>query len=174
MINSYLMFESDRLWIRPTTEEDAHLILEVFNSPGALTFIGDRNIHSINDAIKFIQDRTLKQLNTLGFSNFTLIEKLTGTKVGVAGLFKRPSMATVDLGYALLPEFEKRGFAREASRCLLKVAKDKFLLTRLSAITHPKNQSSKRLLVDLGFKFKDQRVVEGIQGTSDYYEITLE
>jgi len=49
-MSKYLSFESDRLHIRPTTEEDAELILAIFTAPKAIRFIGDRNLHSEEDA----------------------------------------------------------------------------------------------------------------------------
>jgi RimJ/RimL family protein N-acetyltransferase len=43
--------ETERLLLRPFNTDDAPFILELVNSPGWLQFIGDRNIHSIEDAV---------------------------------------------------------------------------------------------------------------------------
>lgn len=169
MRRDYLFFESDRLFIRPTTEEDAELILSVFNTSGALTYIGDRNIHNLKDAIAFIQSRTLKQLRERGFANYTLLVKESGTKVGVCGLYARPGLEHVDLGYALLQEHEGRGYATEACETLMSAAKEVFHLPALDAITHPENERSQRLLRKLGFDEMGPIALDGYAGESVLY-----
>ncbi|MGB1152024.1 MAG: GNAT family N-acetyltransferase, partial [Schleiferiaceae bacterium] len=86
-MSSYLSFESDRLYLRPTTEEDAALVLSILTAPKALKFIGDRNLHSEEDAREYIRQRALPQLRDRGYANYTLVTKETGTKVGVCGLY---------------------------------------------------------------------------------------
>ena len=46
---------TQRLCIREVTIEDAAFILELFNTPDWLRFIGDRQIHTLSDAEKYIQ-----------------------------------------------------------------------------------------------------------------------
>lgn len=110
-MSSYLSFESDRLYLRPTTEEDAALVLAILTAPKALKFIGDRNLHSEEDAREYIRHRSLVQLRERGYANYTLVTKETGTKVGVCGLYVRPDLELIDLGYALQPDHEALGFA---------------------------------------------------------------
>ena len=82
-MSSYLSFESDRLYLRPTTEEDAALVLSILTAPKALKFIGDRNLQTEEDAREYIRQRALTQLRERGYANYTLVTKDTGTKVGV-------------------------------------------------------------------------------------------
>jgi RimJ/RimL family protein N-acetyltransferase len=168
-----MMFESERLWLRPTTQEDAEFILQVFNSPGALRFIGDRNLHSREDSLNFLEARTLKQLEERGHGTYTVVEKSQGEKVGVCGVYYRPGLERPDLGYALLPAHEGKGYAREASLCLMEVCPTAFGITELAAITHPENARSGSLLKKLGFQYVDERTIEGMGGSSHYYEIDL-
>lgn len=172
-MNKFLMFATDRLWLRPTLEEDADFIVEVFNTPGALRFIGDRDINSKEQAQEFIFNRPLVQLEKLGYSNYTIVERVTGAKVGVAGLYERPYLDYADMGYALLPDYEGKGYAREASRRLLVAAQEDFELDTVCAITHPENHKSSALLLDLGFRQVDEVELPDIKGTSLYFEIDL-
>ena len=173
MRNKYLSFESERLYLRPTTEEDAALIFEIFTQEKAIRFIGDRNFLNQDDACEYIRARTLKQLHELGYGNYTLILKSTGQKVGVTGLFVPPGLTIIDLGYALLPSYEGNGYAREASRRLMQAAKEDFAQEKLSAITHPENTVSITLLKDLGFKHFGLKSIEGYDDPSEYFEVTL-
>ena len=45
-------FQSERLIIRPTLEEDADLIFQLMNSPKFIKYIGDRQLYSVEDRWK--------------------------------------------------------------------------------------------------------------------------
>ena len=63
-------------------------------------------------------------------------------------------MDDVDIGFALLPEFESQGFGYEASQVIMQLAKEKFNLKRIVAITLPSNINSIKLLEKLGLSFE--------------------
>lgn len=153
MSKKYLSFETVRLVIRPTNICDAAFIYELLNSPKWLQYIGDRNIKSIPDAQHYIEEKMLPQLQMLGFSNNTVLLKSSGIKIGTCGLYDREGIDGIDIGFAFLPAFEKKGFAFEASKEILHAAKYEFKLTALSAITLPSNHDSQHLLLKLGFIF---------------------
>jgi len=153
MINSYKTFETKRLFIRPMGEEDAEFFLELVNSPKWIKFIGDRKVQTIKDAEDYIKARMLPQLKRLGFGNNVVIRKEDGVKVGSCGLYDREGLEGIDIGYAMLPRFEKLGFAFESVSNLMRFANEEFSISKLSAITLVENDSSKNLLVKLGFTF---------------------
>jgi len=172
-MSSYLSFESDRLYLRPTTDEAAALVLAILTAPKALKFIGDRNLHSEEDAREYIRHRALVQLRERGYANYTLVTKETGTKVGVCGLYVRPDLELIDLGYALHPVHEGQVYAREASKRIMQAAKECFGQLKLSAITHGENTASIKVLEALGFTHLGQKTVAGYDGPSEYFEVEL-
>ncbi len=155
-IQNHKIFETERLTIRPTALEDATFIFELFNSPKWLQFIGDRKIRSVENAKNYISNRMHPQLKKLGFSNYTVIRKSDNLKIGTCGLYDREGLNGIDIGFAFLPEFEKQGFAFEATSVILKAAKDDFDIEELNAITLEKNTGSRKLLEKLGFDFKER------------------
>ena len=70
-----MSFRSDRLIIRPTLEQDSDLIYQLMNSPKFIKYVGDRQLYSMEDAEKYIQDKMLPQLHSHGYSNYSLINK---------------------------------------------------------------------------------------------------
>ena len=46
-MSKFKIFETDRLILKPTSEEDAEFIFELLNTPKWLKYIGDRNVKSI-------------------------------------------------------------------------------------------------------------------------------
>ncbi|MBL0260578.1 MAG: GNAT family N-acetyltransferase [Saprospiraceae bacterium] len=152
-MKKYQKFETERLFIRPTTEEDAAFLLELMNSPKWLKFIGDRKVHSIRDALQYIRAKMLPQLRHLGFSNYTILLKSNQQKIGTCGLFDREGLEGIDIGFALLPDFEKQGYAFEAASIMRDSAFELFGVRFLSAITTDDNHSSQKLITALGLVF---------------------
>ena len=146
-------FETQRLFIRPTSEEDADLIFQLMNAPKFLKFVGDRRIYSIPDALKYIQTNMLPQLYNLGYSNYSLIEKISGDKIGICGIYDRDGLDGVEIGFGLLPKYEGSGYAYESSSRLIKAGFEEFEIQEIKAIVSKQNISSQRLLEKLGFEF---------------------
>lgn len=148
----YQRFQTTRLLIRPTLEKDASFILNLFNSPKWLKYIGDRNLKTVEQAQHYIKEKMLPQLHELGYSNYTIIRKEDKEKIGICGLYNRESLDGIDLGFAFLSDYEGKGYAFEASSKITQVAFDIFKLPLLRAITDTDNLSSQKLLKKLGFK----------------------
>ena len=145
-------FESERLLIRPTLEQDAELIYKLMNTPKFIKYVGDRGLNSIGDAEKYIKDKMLPQLNTHGYSNYSLITKSNGIKVGTCGLYDRDGVDGIDIGFGLLTQYEGHGYAYEAASKLMKVAIEEFEIEEIKGITSKKNISSQQLLEKLGLE----------------------
>lgn len=155
MNTNFQQFETERLLLKPTDITDAKFILELYNTPKWLQFIGDRNIHSEADAAKYIQEKMLPQFLRLGFGNYTVIEKVSDTKIGLCGLYDREGIEGIDLGFAFLPDFEGKGYGFECASKLIEASKDAFQLSELCAITNEDNEASQKLLLKLGFLYKE-------------------
>lgn len=161
-------FETDRLVLQPTTEEDAEFILELLNSPKWLENIGDRNVHTVEDAKQYIKNRISPQFEKLGFSNYTLIRKSDGLKIGSCGLYDREGVEGIDIGFALLPPFEGLGYGFESASKVLEIGRTVFNLERFSAITTKNNLASQRLIEKLGLRY-----IETIRIPNDEEELLL-
>ena len=146
----YATFETDRLFLQPTCEEDAPFILNLLNTPKWLQFVGDRNVKTVDEARIYINERMLPQLERLGYSNYTLIRKEDHAKLGCCGLYDREGLEGVDIGFALMPEFEGKGYALEASREILRAAREEFKIAKIKGITSKEHHASQKLLEKLG------------------------
>lgn len=151
-MNEYKIFETERLILRPTAEEDAEFIFELFNTPKWIKYIGDRNISSVESAGNYIKTKMLPQLKRLGYSNYTLIRKSDRNKIGTCGLFDRDGLEGIDIGFAFLPQYEKQGYALEAAIKIKNAGFDEFGIKHISAITTKDNLSSQKLLEKLGLE----------------------
>ena len=152
-MKKYAHFETERLVLQPTTEEDAGFILELLNSPKWLEYIGDRKVYTEEDAKQYIKNKISPQLEKLGFANYTLIRKSDGLKIGSCGLYDREGVEGIDIGFALLPAFEGLGYGFESASKVLEIGKTKFNIDRFSAITTKNNLASQRLIEKLGLRY---------------------
>lgn len=151
-MKKYKQFETERLILRPTGQEDAAFLLELLNSPKWLKYIGDRKVYTEDQASDYIKIKIIPQLERLGYANYTVIRKTDNLKVGMCGLYDREGLEGIDLGFAFLPQHEKKGYAFESASMLKEAAKMFFRLESLNAITNPDNLDSQKLLIRLGFE----------------------
>lgn len=147
--------ETNRLLISKITLRDAKFFIELANSPNWLKYIGDRKVKTVKDAKAYLKNGTLKSYKEFGFGFYkiTLKEK-NNMPIGICGLIKREQLDEVDIGFALLPEYESKGFGFESSAIVLKLAKEKFCLKKIVAITLPTNKNSIKLLEKLGLTYE--------------------
>ncbi len=149
-----LVLETDRLFLRQLSTEDAEFILELVNEPSWLRFIGDKGVRTIDDACKYILQGPVASYERFGFGLYLTELKDSGKPIGICGLVKRESLADPDIGFAFLPGFWGKGYAFESAAAVLGFAKSAFGLNRILAITAPDNHSSIRLLAKLGLSFE--------------------
>lgn len=151
---AYKTFETERLILRPTVEEDAPFVLALMNTPKWHQYIGDRNVNTLDDAKAYIAEKMQPQLIRLGYGNYTVIRKTDQAKMGSCGLYDREGMEGIDIGFAFLPPYEGKGYGYESANKIKQVAFDEFGLELIRAITSKKNIGSQRLLEKLGLKLK--------------------
>lgn len=162
-----IISETQRLVLRQMTIGDAAFILELLNDPAWLRFIGDKGVHTIDDAQAYILDGPVAMYESLGFGLWLVELKTSRVPIGICGLIKRDSLEDVDIGYAFLPEHRAQGYALESSAACLHYGHSKLGLRRIVAITDPDNQRSVRLLEKLEMRSA------GIQKTAGPDDDTL-
>ncbi|MFD2542655.1 GNAT family N-acetyltransferase [Lacinutrix gracilariae] len=149
-----IVAETERLTLSKFTLADAPFLLQLVNTPHWLKYIGDRNIKTIEAAKDYITNTHLKSYNTNKFGFYKLNVKENNTPIGACGLLKRDTLEHADIGFAMLPEYEGKGYGSEASLAVLKLAKETFQLKKVLAITLPTNANSIKLLEKLGLSYQ--------------------
>ncbi len=145
--------ESERLDIRQLRFSDAPFILELLNTDGWLKHIGDRGVKTIKNAEGYISSGPQEGYKKIGHGLMLLVEKYSNQKVGICGLLQRDYLDHPDIGYALLPAFEKRGYVSEACRSIIAWHKEHGEIDSVCAIVNHDNERSIKLLIHLDFIF---------------------
>jgi len=145
--------QTERLTIRPFTEDDAPFVLELLNDPSFIENIGDRKVRSEEDARAYIR-RIQASYENHQFGLSPVILNETQEKIGMCGLIKRPALDDPDVGYAFLPRFWSKGYAIESVLAVIQDGKTRLGLKRLVAIVDPKNHPSLRVLEHAGLTYE--------------------
>ncbi len=151
-----VLARTPRLVLRELVHDDAAFIMELVNDPAWLRFIGDRNVHSLEDARGYIDKIRDGSYAVHGFGLWAVTALATGEALGMCGLIKRDTLEHVDLGFAFLERHRGRGYAREAATAVVELARARFGLAKLVAITSLDNTASQHVLESLGFRFENQ------------------
>lgn len=155
---------TERLTIRRFTLDDAAFIVRLLNDPDWLRFIGDKSVHSEDDARRYLTSGPLAMYERHGVGLCAVESNADGATIGMCGLIRRDGLDDVDLGYAFLPEARGQGFATEAASAVLDEGFNAHGIRRIVAITDPDNAASARVLESIGMRY--ERNVE-LPWTSD-------
>jgi RimJ/RimL family protein N-acetyltransferase len=77
-----------------------------------------------------------------------------GVPIGICGLLKRESLEDVDIGFAFLPQFWRKGYAFESASEVMTHGRKVVGLKRIVAMTSPDNDASIKVLEKLGLRFE--------------------
>ena len=162
------ILETERLYLCHLSISDAPFIIELLNDPSFIQNIGDRNVRTIADAEAYISKGPITSYEKNGFGLDLVVLKETGESIGICGLIKRDTLEDVDIGYAFLPKFWKKGYGAESALAVLEYGLKVKGLKRIVAITLEANRGSVRVLEKIGLKFEKM-----IKLTGDDEELML-
>jgi RimJ/RimL family protein N-acetyltransferase len=168
-----VVLETERLRLRRLNAADAPFVLRLVNDPDWLRYIGDRGVRTVADAERYLADGPIAMYARHGFGLFAVERKDDPSALGICGLLRRETLPDVDIGFAFLPEFRGRGYAREAARATLEWARNVLRLPRVIAITAPDNARSQALLERIGLRYeKTAALADGADAA--FYGVTWE
>jgi ribosomal-protein-alanine N-acetyltransferase len=147
---------TDRLYLDLIDTDDCDFIIALVNSKGWIENIGDRNIHSRDEALAYIKRIQV----TENFFYWVVRIKNSKRPIGIISFLKRSYLEHFDIGFAFLPEFGNQGYAYEASGAVLQMASQIPLFNIVLATTLYSNKRSINLLIKLGFRFEKEIEIE--------------
>ena len=149
-----MRLHTERLAIRPFTEDDAGFILKLVNDADWLRFIGDKQVRCLDDARRYLREGPMAMWTRHGHGLCCVERASDGAAIGMCGLIKRDSLDDVDLGFAFLPAARGQGYAREAAAATIAHGFASLSLKRIVAITDIDNVASARVLENVGLRFE--------------------
>jgi ribosomal-protein-alanine N-acetyltransferase len=160
--------------MRGLSGDGAACIYRRVNDPQWLRFIGDKQVHDLDGARHYIDSGPRAMYRQFGFGLNLVSLKDDATAIGICGLLQRDSLADPDLGFAFLPEYRGRGYAREAAEAVVHHGFSTLEQARIVALVNSANQASIRLLEKLGFNLDREIKMEPNGTPVDLYSIQTE
>lgn len=142
---------TERLQLRPLADDDAAFIIALLNEPAFIQNIGDKQVRTTDDALRYIDSGPRASLRQHGFALLRVGLRENDQPIGICGLIRRDTLPDVDLGFAFLSAYHGRGYAIEAARAVMDHARVTLKLARVLAITMQTNAGSIRVLETAGF-----------------------
>lgn len=149
-----IVARTPRLVLRELARADAPFMLTLLNDPGFLANVGDRGVRSLEQAADYITAGPLASYAAHGFGLYAVLVTGDAAPIGLCGLLRRDTHPDVEIGFALLPGGRGHGFALEAAEATMRLARERFGLRRVVAITAPENEASIGILSRLGLRFE--------------------
>jgi len=146
------ILQTKRLSLEEATIADAPFILKLLNSPGWLQFIGDTEIRTLEAAQKYIEYKLIKSYKENGFGMFKMVRQSDQAILGMCGLLNRTTLSDIDIGFAILAQYGRKGYTYEAASAILDYAQFNLKLKKVIGLTSMKNIKSQNLLLKLGLK----------------------
>jgi RimJ/RimL family protein N-acetyltransferase len=149
-----MIVETPRLRIRELTIDDAEFVFRLVNEPSFLANIGDKGVRNLEDAKQFILKSPWTCQEKHGHGQFLVELKEGGDPVGVCGLLYREALDVTDVGFAILPQYWRRGIAYEAASAVLEYGHSTLGIDTIVGLTSEDNLASIGVLEKLGMNFE--------------------
>ena len=152
------------------TRDHAEYLAEMNRDPEVMATLG--GVRTPEESAEFLR-RNLEHWDHNGFGQW-MFRDVTGQLVGRGGLrWIDPSVGEeiVEVGYAFQRSAWGMGLATEATTGVIEIARDRYGMEQLGAITLVTNTGSIRVLTKCGFTF--EREVMHPAGLHRFFRLTL-
>ncbi|MEZ2371079.1 GNAT family N-acetyltransferase [Arthrobacter sp. RCC_34] len=141
---------TSRLRFREMTPSDLDAMARLLGDPTVMEFYPRPKTRP--EALAWIEwnQRNYRELG----HGLWVVEDHDGTFIGDCGLtWQRVNgLPRLEVGYHVVPEFQRRGLATEAAQVCRDFARDVLEAQELVAIIHPENRASRRVAEKLGMR----------------------
>ena len=154
--------ETERLLLRRLTPVDADALHRCTGDPAVMRYWHpgpDADLAATGARIAEIEGHWRQN----GFGDFGVVARDSGALIGFAGLHHIAGMAEVNLGYALLPAYWRRGLGAELCAALLAHGFTDLRLPEIVAVVDPRNLASVALAERSGLAINRETTWQGQQ-----------
>lgn len=152
--------DTGRLYLEPLEATDLPILHSILTDEFVRRYLFDDQIIPISQSAEILET-VLDTFSTKGYGLWLLYLKNSLEMVGFVGLYSFFSEPQPQLLYALLPPYVKKGYATEASRCIIRYAFEKLGYTYLTASCDVPNTASVQVMKRLGMELVKEEEIEG-------------
>jgi [ribosomal protein S5]-alanine N-acetyltransferase len=144
-----MIFETERLYVTRWKPRDLNALHELYNDPAIKEFILPQL--TIEETRHIFEDQLSLYGSHFPFGRYFIVEKLSNHFIGLLLLRKHNRKNEVEIGYSLVKNHWKKGYATEVVRKSIDWLFDSKQFSSIYAITGLNNENSKNVLLKCGF-----------------------
>ncbi len=167
------IMETKRTLIREFSMEDLDALFHLYEGPHITDYMEPLYPYEEEKAYEETYIKNVYGLHDYGM--WLVVDKASGEIMGRAGIETRGGISgvnkdcfeddrsdgdTVELGYLIREDFQKKGYATEVCQAIVDYAFSELGKKRIYAQVDEKNEISKKLLKKLGFEYKGAELFE--------------
>ena len=142
----FKILKTERLILRQITPEDVEEIFELLTNKEVNKHYGRPRANKLEDACKYIQ-KILTAINNNELCYWGICMKGEQKIVGTVCLWNpRLDEKTIELGYELLPQFQRKGIMQEVLPQVIRFAFEELKFEKIDAWPNVENERSLKLL----------------------------
>jgi ribosomal-protein-alanine N-acetyltransferase len=150
--NPFPKIKTKRLLLRRLIKEDTEQIFKLRADESVMKFIGKKPIDSMKEAIDFFNLVDNSLINNSGITWALALKESPEKMIGTMGFWRLiKENYRAEVGYMLLPEYWKKGLAKEALLKVIDYGFNEMKLHSIEAHISPRNTASALLLEKTGF-----------------------
>lgn len=146
------ILETERLFLRELTPEDADFAYHLNLDPEVIRYTGDVAFTNPEEARDFLKN--YDHYRTYGFGRWGVVEKESGDLIGWCGLKYTADLEEYDIGFRFFRKYWNNGYATEAAKACLELGFQHFQMERIVGRAMFKNNASIRVLEKIGMHYQ--------------------
>ena len=150
--------ESERCIIREMTEEDLDAVYEVYAGKSITRYM-EGLYENREEELEYTRSYIKNAYRFWGYGTWVIERKTDGKIIGRVGFNLRDGYEEVELGFVIMEEEQRKGYAYECCKAALQVGREEYEFEKVQALVKEKNTASVNLCKKLGFQ-PCQKVVE--------------
>lgn len=156
------ILETERLFLREHTEEDAEQAYLLNLDPEVIQYTGDVSFKSIAEAKQFLKN--YEHYKTYGFGRWAVINKSSQEYLGWCGLKYSPELKEYDIGFRFFKKYWNKDYATEAAKACLELGFTKFAMPVIVGRAMRENKASIKVLEKIGLTYVEERTCGDQEG----------
>jgi RimJ/RimL family protein N-acetyltransferase len=163
------ILETERLALREWTPDDTGALFDLVSDAEVMRYVDDGKAWEDVGRVRDWIARLNESYRTRGFSRWAVVEKEGGEVVGSCGFAPLSWSGEIDFGYMFRRDCWGRGYATEIGRAAMRHGFERYGFQKVVASIAPENDASRRVLLKLGFAYRNNEVMPGEEEESEIY-----
>ena len=164
------IYDTGRIMLRAFEDTDAEAAKKFWGDEEVMRYCLGATPH---DKLPLILKAYRECHEAKGLSVYAVVEKETGTVMGACGFNVSGEIQEVELIYHFAKSSWGKGYATEAAKACLEIARGNSGVKRIHASVDPNNLDSHKILEKIGFVYAGKEWFEDTAQEESVYEIRL-